>query len=107
MIRSVLVMKPKPGCAAAVVDHFQEQGIIEKALSVEGCEDVAVLTSDSEILVTATWIDAGSYQAWLDHPERNASSDELNVLLQSAVTADTIGGLYEVSLTGSAEKGMN
>ena len=94
-------MRPKPGCAGAVVEHFQRQGIIEKALTVKGCEDVSVLMREDDIMVTATWVNTAAYQAWLDHPERNASSDELNALLTDAITAESVGGLYEVALTAT------
>jgi len=60
-------MRPKPGCAGAVVEHFQRQGIIEKALTVKGCEDVSVLMREDDIMVTATWVNTAAYQAWLDH----------------------------------------
>ena len=103
MIRSVLAMKPKPGRAGDVVELFQQEQIIEKALTVDGCHDVSVLKRDTDILVTATWSDAAAYQRWIDHPERNSSSDELNALLVDAITAESVGGLYDVALTRSAE----
>jgi len=103
VIRSVLVLKPKPGKAGDVVQLFQEEGIIERALTVDGCHDVSVLSSEADILVTATWDDAAAYQAWIDHPERNSSSDELNALLTNTIDARSVAALYDVALTGSAE----
>ncbi|MEM7273361.1 MAG: antibiotic biosynthesis monooxygenase family protein [Actinomycetota bacterium] len=95
-------MKPKPGCADALVEVFQRNQIIERALTVEGCHDVSVLTSEESVLVTATWTDAAAYQAWVDHPGRNVAYDELNALLSSELTDDTVGGLYEVALSGTS-----
>lgn len=96
-------MKARPGCADAVVDLFRREQIFERALGVDGCEDVALLLRNDEILVTASWVDSNAYQAWIDHPDRNATGDELNALLVEPITADSVGGLYQVALTASSE----
>ncbi|MEM8922193.1 MAG: antibiotic biosynthesis monooxygenase family protein [Actinomycetota bacterium] len=105
MIRSVLKMTPRPGRADDVVDLFRRAQVIERALGVEGCHDVSLLLSDDEILVTASWADADAYQAWIDHPERNAMGDDLNDLLVDPITAESVAGLYRVALAGSQAEG--
>lgn len=99
MIRSVLKMTPRPGCADAIVDLFRREAIFERALRVDGCHDVSMLLRDDEILVTASWADADAYQAWIEHPERNTAEDELNELLAEPITADSVGGLYQVAIS--------
>lgn len=105
MIRSVLRLTPRPGCADAVVELFQREQVFERALGVDGCQDASLLLRSDEILVTASWDDAEAYQAWVDHPERNTMSDELNELLVDAITADSVGGLYQVALAESRPEG--
>ena len=100
MIRTVLALKPKPGLADAVVDLFESERIIERALSVEGCRQVEVWAGPDEVLVMGTWADAGAYQAWLAHPERNASNDALNELLDQPISAASRGGSYTLALSG-------
>lgn len=51
MIRTVLALKPKTGQADAVVDLFEAEGIVERALTVEGCLGVEVWTGPDEVLV--------------------------------------------------------
>ncbi|MEM7337397.1 MAG: antibiotic biosynthesis monooxygenase [Actinomycetota bacterium] len=99
-------MKPRPGCAEAVVDLFRREQIFERALRVDGCQDVSLLLRSDEILVTASWVDSEAYQAWIDNPDRNATGDELNELLVEPITAESVGGLYRVALTASSEGTM-
>jgi len=89
----------------AVEKMMHSVGMFDRsgALTVDGCHDVSVLSSEADILVTATWDDAAAYQAWIDHPERNSSSDELNALLTNTIDARSVAALYDVALTGSAE----
>ena len=101
VIRSVLKMTPRPDCADAVVELFRREQVFERALTVEGCQDVSLLLRSDEILVTASWVDAEAYQAWVDHPERNAMGDELNDLLLEPITAESVGGVYQVALMES------
>ena len=100
MIRTVLTLKPKPGLAEAVVQLFESEGIIDRALSVKGCRSVEVWARADEVLVMGTWADAEAYRAWLAHPERNASNDALNELLDAPVSADSRGGSYALALAG-------
>ena len=100
MIRTVLTLRTKPGLAGAVVQLFESEGIIDRALSVEGCRRVEVWTGADEVLVMGTWADAEAYHAWLAHPERNASNDALNELLDAPVSAGSRGGSYALALAG-------
>lgn len=100
MIRTVLTLKTKPGLAEAVVRLFESEGIIDRALSVEGCRRVEVWVGADEVLVMGTWVDAQAYHAWLAHPERNASNERLNELLDAPVSAGSRGGSYALALAG-------
>lgn len=100
VIRTVLTLKTKPGLVAAVVELFESEGIIDRALSVEGCSSVEVWTGTEEVLVIGTWADDEAYQAWLAHPERNASNGALNELLDAPVSAGRHGNSYALALAG-------
>ena len=100
MIRTVLSLKPKPGLTEAVVDLFDGEEIVERALTVEGCLGVEVWASRDEVLVMGTWASTGVYQAWLEHPQRNANNDALNELLDVPITAHSRGGSYTLALSG-------
>ncbi|WP_419921057.1 antibiotic biosynthesis monooxygenase family protein [Candidatus Poriferisodalis sp.] len=100
MIRTVLALKPKPGMTDAVVELFDEEGIVERALTVEGCLGVEVWAGPDDVLVMGTWVDPEAYQAWLEHPQRNATNDVLNELLNVPITAHSHGGSYALALSG-------
>lgn len=103
MIRTVLSLRPKPGLTGAVVELFESEGIIELALSVDGCLRVEVWSGSDEVLVMGTWADSGAYQAWLSHPGRNASNDALNELLDQPISATSRGGSYTLALSGGED----
>lgn len=107
MIRSVLTLKPRPGCAQAIVELFEREMILERALQVEGCHGASMLTSESEILVTASWTDADAYQSWLAHPERDNAGEELSDLLETPLHAGTSAGLYRVALDARPQEGLS
>ena len=100
MIRTVLTLKPKPGLTSAVVELFKSERIIEHALSVEGCRRIEVWSGSEEVLVMGTWANSQAYQAWLAHPERNASNDALNQLLDEPIAATSRSGSYALALCG-------
>lgn len=100
MIRTVLALRPKPGLTGAVVELFASEGIIERALSVEGCHRVEIWSGTDEVLVMGTWADSRAYQAWLAHPERNASNEALNALLDQPISTTSRGGSYTLALSG-------
>ena len=100
MIRTVLALKPKPGLTSEVVELFKSERILERALSVEGCRRVEVWSGSEEVLVMGTWANSRAYQAWLAHPERNASNDALNALLDEPISATSRSGSYTLALSG-------
>lgn len=106
MIRTVLTLRPKPGSSDAVVELFERERIVERALTVEGCCGVEVWANPTEVLVMATWTAPSAYQAWLDHPQRNASNEELNELLDEPLTHGSRGAAYTLALSGNGDPGQ-
>ena len=103
--RTVLTLKPRPGLSGAVIDLFRREGIIDRALLVDGCHRVEIWQGADELLVIGTWADAEAYQAWLEHPARSANNDELDSLLLVPVEASSPGGLFELALSGGGNGG--
>lgn len=105
MIRTVLALKPRAESAEAVVKIFEDEGIIERALTVEGCLGVEVWANPDEVLVMGTWASPSAYQAWLEHPQRNTNNDALNELLDMPLSAHSKGSSYTLALSGGPVTG--
>ena len=103
--RTVLTLKPRPGLSGAVIELFQREGIIDRALLVDGCHRVEIWQGADELLVIGTWANAEAYQTWLEHPSRNRNNDELDALLLMPVEASSPGGLFELALSGGGNGG--
>lgn len=95
----MLSMVPKPGCLKQLVEHFQAEKIFERALAFDGCNDVMMLQKPDQVVVLAFWDDAQAYQRWVDNPERAQGNDNLNALLVEPITAEVVGGLFDVVLS--------
>ncbi|MDX6439620.1 MAG: hypothetical protein QOF45_2203 [Gaiellaceae bacterium] len=98
MIRSVLYLEPKDGDYDAVVDFYEREDILGRALRQPGClgSELHVPTSGSgPILVTALWSSAEAYQGWVSSPVRAAGSGPLAELVQG-LDESTRGETYTV-----------
>lgn len=105
LIRSVLYVHVKSGKAAAVVDYYRRERVLETALTQPGClaADIHVpLEEGKPLLVTALWQSPEAYQGWLDNPVRRTFSGELDGLVDEDL-ADTGGALYELAHAVTAE----
>ncbi len=100
MIRTVLALSPRPGRTRDIVDLFEQQRVIDHALTVDGCRGVEIWEGSGHLLVVATWDSPGAYQSWLDHPARNAGNDALNELLLEPISPAHEGDRYELVLAG-------
>ncbi|MDE0135059.1 MAG: antibiotic biosynthesis monooxygenase [Acidimicrobiaceae bacterium] len=100
MIRTVLALRPRAESADAVVKIFEDEQIIERALTVEGCLGVEVWAKPGEVLVMGTWASPSAYRAWLEHPQRNTNNDALNELLEVPLSAQSEGSSYTLALSG-------
>ena len=103
--RTVLTLRPRPGLSGAVIELFRREGIINRALLMDGCHRVEIWQGADELLVVGTWADAEAYQAWLEHPSRSANNDQLDALLLVPVEASSPGGLFELALSGDGNGG--
>lgn len=105
MYRSVLTFRARPEQVAAVVQLFREEGILQEShdKTRQISSDIAVATDGSgEVVVTADWPDEAGYQEWLDHPDRNRTSAQLEEIL--ADTEAGIGRLYHIDHRTEAQR---
>lgn len=101
MIRSVLYLRPKNNDAAALVQYYRNERILERAVNKPGCLEAQLhvpLAEGEPLIATALWESADAYQGWVGDPWRAASMGELNRLLEDELAGDVRGCLYEVAL---------
>lgn len=99
MIRSILHLKPAPGRSRALLEYIVEQGIISRALSLEGCLSAEVETKipDAEdVVVTALWTSIEAYEAWLQSPARLRSGAGMLPLLDADGHEVSGAWLYQI-----------
>ena len=97
--RSMLFMRPRPGCRAAVVELFERLDVVGQALRQNGCLSVELQAGREEgspLLVTALWRDRGAYDGWLSNPWREQASAQLDPLL----IEEPSGDVYDVLIAG-------
>jgi quinol monooxygenase YgiN len=84
MVRSVLVLRARPGRRDDVTALFDQLGILREASTLPGFLAVELDWSaddPDELLVTASWESAASYDAWLESPVRERMRAPLEALL--------------------------
>jgi quinol monooxygenase YgiN len=84
MVRSLLVLRARPGRRDDVVTLFERLGVLREASAVPGflAGELHVAADGSdELLVTATWASAAAYDAWLESPVRERLRPSLEELL--------------------------
>jgi hypothetical protein len=104
-VRSVLVLQPRGGDYAALVEFFRRQDVLGLAVRHAGCWTAELhvpVSGSGPVVVTAVWDDAAAYDGWRNHPVRanfNADMERLVELEPAAVLVG--GGVYAVAVTAS------
>lgn len=97
MYRSVLTFRARPEQVEAVLKLFRDEGILQEShdKTRQISSDIAIAADGSgEVVVTADWPDEDGYQEWLDHPDRNRNSPQLEEILAGAEVG--VGRLYRI-----------
>ena len=84
MVRSLLVLRARPGRRDDVVTLFERLGVLREASVMPGFltgELHVAADGSDELLVTATWASAAAYDAWLESPVRERMRPALEELL--------------------------
>jgi heme-degrading monooxygenase HmoA len=89
-----------PGDAEDLAEVFRRHKVLEMASKVEGCRGVYLAEGDAigaaRAYAVGLWDDTTAYQRWLDHPERQVASDDINALLRGADDLDVPGQVLTV-----------
>jgi quinol monooxygenase YgiN len=105
-VRSVLLLQPRNGDYAALVESFKRNDILGLAVREAGCLAAEVqvpLTGSGPLVVTALWHSAEAYDGWRNHPVRATFSDEMTRLTEAE--AQPVGsGLYRVAIVAGGLK---
>jgi hypothetical protein len=100
-VRSVLLLQPRGGDYAALLDFFSEQDILGLAVREAGClsgEVQVPLSGTGPVMVTALWESAEAYDGWRNHPVRARFSGDMERLTEPE--AEPVGsGVYSVVIT--------
>jgi heme-degrading monooxygenase HmoA len=103
-IRSVLLLQPRHGDYAALVELFRRNDILGLAMREAGClaaELQVPVSGLGPVLVTALWESEVAYAGWRTHPARDVLSGEMERLTE-AEAAPVGSGLYRVEVAGAA-----
>jgi quinol monooxygenase YgiN len=95
MVRSVLVLRARSGRRDDVVELFARLDILREASAVPGfvaAELQVALDGPDELLVTATWDSAASYDTWLESPVR----ERMRPALEELLAEPPVGRVYEL-----------
>jgi len=102
LFRSVLHLSPGPLGAGAIVDFYERNDILLKALRDGGCLQAEVqvrVPHSDDVVVTALWLSAAEYERWIGSPARRTDAKDLEGMLAPDVLPLGAGDLYEVVAT--------
>jgi heme-degrading monooxygenase HmoA len=82
--------------AEDLAEVFRRHRVLEKASEVEGCRGVYLAGTDDNAYAIGLWDDETAYQRWLDHPERQTATDDIQALLRTRNDLDVPGQVLKV-----------
>ena len=109
-VRSLLVLQPRGGDYAALVDFFRRNDVLGLAVRHAGCwaaELHVPVNGSGPVVVTAIWDDAAAYDGWRNHPVRaNFTGDMERLVDLESSDAVVVGGVvYAVAVSASRPAG--
>lgn len=88
------------GAAPDLAEVFRRHRILEMASEVEGCRGVYLAgpagAEADHAYAVGLWDDEVAYQRWIDHPERQAATDDIQALLRTDGELDAPGQVLTV-----------
>jgi quinol monooxygenase YgiN len=103
-VRSVLVLQPRGGDYAALLEFFRRHDVLGLAVRHAGCwaSEVHVpLSGQGPVLVTAVWDDAAAYDGWRNHPVRASFNTEMERLVDATSASTIASGVYQVAIAAA------
>jgi heme-degrading monooxygenase HmoA len=96
-----LYLKPVDGDCASIQGFFEREGVLERASRTPGYlggELQLPADRSAPALVTALWVSAKAYRAWVEDPWRAESSARGAEVFEAVELAGGGGDLYEVTI---------
>jgi heme-degrading monooxygenase HmoA len=103
-VRSILLLQPRGGDYAALLDFFRRHDILGLAVREAGCLGAEVqvpLSGTGPVVVTALWRSAEAYDGWRSHPVRATFAPDLQRLTE-AEALPVGNGLYRIAIAARA-----
>jgi hypothetical protein len=104
-VRSLLVLQPRGGDHAALVDFFRRNDVLGLAVRRAGCWAAELhipVSGAGPAVVTAVWDDAAAYDGWRSHPVRASFNGDMERLVELEPAAVLVaGGVYAVAVSAS------
>jgi hypothetical protein len=103
-VRSVLVLQPRGGDYAALLDFFRRNDVLGLAVRHAGAwaaELHVPVSGVGPVVVTAVWDDAAAYDGWRNHPVRANFNGDMERLVESEPASVVAGGVYRVAISAS------
>jgi heme-degrading monooxygenase HmoA len=103
-VRSVLLLQPRGGDYAALVEFFKQQDILGLAMREAGCLTAELQVPESgsgPVVVTAVWESPEAYAGWRNHPVRARFSGDMDRLTEPD-PQPVQGGVYRIAVALSA-----
>jgi hypothetical protein len=100
-VRSFLVLQPRGGDYAALLEFFRRHDILGLAVRHAGAWSAEVqvpLSGEGPVVVTALWDAAAAYELWRGHPIRATFNDEMERLVEPE-PPPVSSGVYTVAVT--------
>jgi heme-degrading monooxygenase HmoA len=103
-VRSLLVLQPRGGDPAALLDFFRRHDVLGLAVRHAGCwtaELQVPVGGAGPVVVTAVWDDAAAYDGWRNHPVRASFNADMERLVESEPATVVAGGVYQVAVSAA------
>ena len=99
-VRSLLVLQPRGGDYAALLEFFRSKDILGLAIHEAGAWSAEVqvpVSGTGPVVVTALWDSEEAYAGWRNYPVRDALADDMARLAEpSAPPIDS--GVYRIAI---------
>jgi heme-degrading monooxygenase HmoA len=102
-VRSILILQPREGDSAALVEFFKGRDVLGLAVREAGAWSAELhvpVAGDGPLVVTALWDSAEAYAGWRNHPVRATFNADMQRLVESDAPP-VASGVYTVVVSAA------
>jgi len=104
-IRSFLILQPRDGDCARLVELFKDNDVLGKSIRYAGAYAAEVhvpVSGTGPVVVTAIWDSEEAYAGWRTHPIRDKMSPGMVQVVADTTNPLTItNGLYRIAVAAT------